>query len=138
MALERLRIIYAHPGRLAVVCSLIAVQFIVSAILLRTTYHALGSPISLLAAFMIAVFTTISNIVSITPSNIVIREMVSAYLFTLCGYEFSTGVVGAGLLRVIHILSAFALAPVAVHFLLSASSFSFRKLLPWNLTTNSR
>ena len=55
--------------------------------------------ISLVSALVLGVFTSMSNFFTLTPNNLLVQEAVVAYLFTVVGYDFSTGLVGAGLAR---------------------------------------
>ncbi|MBA7584862.1 hypothetical protein ES708_26828 [subsurface metagenome] len=116
--IEGMTKIKSQSAQLIFVCITFFVQFVIISLILALTYKAIGFPISFLNALTVSVFLSISNIFSITPNNIGIQEAVIGYLFTLTGHDFQTGVIGASLIRVVHMIITFTCAPVFSHFLM--------------------
>ncbi len=127
LALEGFIIIRSQKRKLVFICLTFLLQFGFSALQYQVIFSVLGKPISFLSALAIGVFTSVANLITITPNNIGIQEAVSAYLFTLTGFDFSTGVIGAGLIRVTHMLITFTLTPIFVHILFCKKHLN----LPW-------
>ncbi|MCP4113421.1 MAG: flippase-like domain-containing protein [Desulfobacteraceae bacterium] len=122
--LEGFKIIRVQKSRLALICLSFLVQFFLAALLNQVVYRSVGVPISFLSALVIGVFTSIANFFTITPNNLGVQEAVSAYLFTLAGYDYTTGVIGAGLGRMVHMAITFSLAPIFSHYLLKSLNLS--------------
>lgn len=93
-------------------------QYVVGALLAIVVYGAIGKQITVLAGLTIGVFTSISNLVSITPNNLGIQELVMAYLANINGVAFADGIVGAGLVRAVQIVLTFVLAPAFAFLIL--------------------
>jgi uncharacterized membrane protein YbhN (UPF0104 family) len=127
--LEGFAVIRTQQGKLILICLNFIAQFIVAALINKVTFNSLGVSITFLSALTIGVFTSIANLITITPNNLGVQEAVIAYLFTITGFDFATGVIGAGLARVIHMIITFALTPVFTHYLLKSTNLSLGKLL---------
>ena len=127
--LEGFAVIRTQQGKLILICLNFIAQFFVAALINKITFNSLGVSITFLSALTIGVFTSIANLITITPNNLGVQEAVIAYLFTITGFDFSTGIIGAGLARVIHMIITFALTPVFTHYLLKSKNLSLRKLL---------
>ena len=119
-AVEGFEIIKRKKRKLLYVCITFIAQFFLAAIINMVTFGALGIQITFLSALIIGVFTAISNFFTITPNNLGVQEVVIAYLFSITELDFTTGVIGACLGRVVHILITFSLAPVFTHLLLKS------------------
>lgn len=135
-ALEGFNIIQAQKVKLIIICLVFIIQFLFSALLYITTFSSLGFKISFLSALVIGVFTSISNFFTITPNNIGIQEAVSAYLFTLTGFDFASGFIGASVIRVIHIVITFSLTPIFAHFLLKSMDMRLLNILQRKNSSN--
>ena len=127
--LDGFAVIRTQQGKLILICLNFIAQFFVAALINKVTFNSLGVSITFLSALTIGVFTSIANLITITPNNLGVQEVVIAYLFTITGFDFSTGVIGAGLARVIHMIITFALTPVFAHYLLKSTNLSLGKLL---------
>jgi uncharacterized membrane protein YbhN (UPF0104 family) len=126
--IEGFSIIRARKIKLVMICLTIVGQFILVGITTQVLYHALHVPLSLLDAMILAVFTSMSNLFTITPNNIGIQEAVVGYLFLVIGLDFTTGVIGAGVARVIHMAITFLITPLFMYFLLRNSGATFSNL----------
>lgn len=105
-----------------VALSLVA-QVIVGGAGYYMAFHALDRPVGFLGATMVFIFGSLSGVVSITPSNIGVQEAVSAYIITLTGVDFATGVVTASLMRIVFTVVSIGFAPLG-YFLLRARNGS--------------
>jgi len=117
-AVEGFHTIRSRKSGLAIISLTFLVQFVVAGLINQTVYIAIGAPITFLFAVAIGVFTSIANLFTITPNNLGVQEVVIAYIVTLAGYDFSTGLVGAALARAVHMAVTFALAPIFSHRLM--------------------
>ena len=95
----------------------------------EAVFRSLGVPIGFLSALVIGVFTAIANFFTITPNNLGIQEAVIAYLLSVTGFDFATGVIGAGLSRVIHMIITFSLAPLFMHTLFKSENLKLTGIL---------
>ena len=84
---------------------------------------------AVLSALVIGVFASMANLFTITPNNLGVQEAVIAYLLAVTGFDFTTGVIGAGLIRVIHMIITFVFTPVFTHYLLKSANLSLGKIL---------
>lgn len=129
-ATEGFEAIKSQREKLLAVCASVLLQYMITAWLMVFTYRTLGQPISLTAALIIGVFTSIANFLTITPNNLGIQEIVMAYLYTITGLDFSEGLLGASLMRAVHIILTFGLTPIFVHFMLKSANLSLAAILP--------
>lgn len=128
-ALVGFNTIYKYKLRLIGICSTLLLQMLVGALLFVIIYRSLGISLNYYTSLFVSVFISISSFFSITPNNIGIQEAVTALIFSLTGFDFTVGVIGAGLLRIVHILLTFLLAPLTIHFLLKKKRIkSFRSI----------
>lgn len=133
-ALEGFDIIRTRKTKLLFICFSFLIQFVLAAFIYISVFNALGISISYLLAFVIGVFTSISNLLTITPNNIGIQETIIAYLYTISGLDFTSGLIGASLTRVLHMVLVFIFAPIFAHILLKDKDISLKKILPWRKT----
>ena len=117
-ALEGFQLIRSSKKELFLVCFSFILQFILAAVTIKIAYTSLGFPITLTSALIVGVFTAIANLFTITPNNIGIQEIVIGYLVSIVGLDFASGIIGAVLMRVIHIIITFGLTPLFVYLLL--------------------
>jgi uncharacterized membrane protein YbhN (UPF0104 family) len=125
---EGFNIIYRQKLKLVIICISIFAQFLIAAYIFFLTFCSLGISLTFFDALIIGVFTSISSFFTITPNNIGIQETVVAYLITVTGFDFATGVIGAGLLRAIHLLLTFSLGPLFAHHLLKSQDLSLKRI----------
>lgn len=92
--------------------------------------RSVGIELSFYAALMLRVFTALANLFTITPNNIGVQEIVMAYLFTVLGVDFSTGLFGASLLRVVHILLTFGLGSILIYVMISRHDLRWKDIRP--------
>jgi uncharacterized membrane protein YbhN (UPF0104 family) len=123
-AVEGFREIRGNPSGIMLVCVSVLLQFVLSAVLMHVLYHGVGIEITLLQAFVIGVFTAFSNLFSVTPNNIGVQELVMAYLFSVLGADFSSGLLGASILRAIHLVLTFSLGTFLVWMMLSRAGLT--------------
>ncbi len=102
-------------------------MFAVGGWAIKAAYEGLGLDVSLTVAISMAVFTSVSNMVIITPGNIGIQEVVMGYLSQLSGLSFVQGIAGAALLRAIGLIITFLVAPGAWYLLFYRLKIS----VPW-------
>ena len=126
--LSGFEIIRAQKVRLGLICLTFFAQFLLSALIYESAFNCLGISITFLTAMVIGVFTSIANLFTITPNNLGIQEAVSAYLFTITGCDFTTGIIGAGVVRVVHMIITFALTPIFIHYLLGFKGLQLSKV----------
>ena len=128
-AITGFELIKSQKQKLLAICASVVIQYLISAWVLIIAFHSIGQTLLFIPALIIGVFTSISNFFTITPNNIGVQEIVMAYLYTITGMDFTNGVLGASLMRAIHIVLTFGLAPILVHFMLKSSHFSFSAIL---------
>ncbi len=116
-ALEGFDTIRSQKNRLILVSLIFFIKLFFLSFLIMVTFHTLKTPISFQIALAISIFTSVSDLVSITPNNLGIQETVIAYLFTLSGNHFEIGFLGATLFRILRMIITFSLAPLFSHFL---------------------
>lgn len=127
LGLESIR----HEKRkLITICGILLLQYIIAALVMVIAYRAFGQSLSFTLALIIGVFITISNIFTITPNNFGIQEIIMAYLYTLTGLNFADGLLGAGLMRAVHIVLTFGLGPIFIYFMLKSANLSLSAILP--------
>jgi glycosyltransferase 2 family protein len=117
------------PGMLLVSASLL-LQFLLSGLLMMLVYGAIGIPLSYPVALMLGVFTALANLFTITPNNLGVQEAAMGYLVMVSGGDFDQGVVGAAVLRAMHILLTFGLGGLLVQRLLTGANLKLRQLYP--------
>ncbi|MCP4903305.1 MAG: flippase-like domain-containing protein [bacterium] len=98
---------------------IVIVEHFLSAIICMIAFRAFGFELELLSALAIGVFVAIFGLFSLTPNNIGVQEIVMAYLYSVTGMDFTDGLIGGGLIRAVHMLLAFVMAPIFAHLLLS-------------------
>ena len=124
------RIRRQRRGILLVVLSLLA-QFLLSTLIMYLAFDALGVPIDLLSAAIIGVFTGIANFFTLTPNNLGVQEYVMAYLYALSGAGFADGLLGAALVRAVHMALTLFVTPLLLIPILNKAGLS------WNALTKS-
>jgi len=128
--IEGVEIIKGQRQRIFFVVFSIIIQYIIGAVLMVIAYGALGQNISILTALIIGVFTSILNLITITPNNLGIQEILTAYLFTISGMDFTLGLLGISLIRAAHIVLTFTFTPVVSYFMLKSADMPFSAILP--------
>lgn len=128
-SLEGFEIIRSQKTKLFFICLTFIVQFLVAALVNIVVFHSVGVSITVLSALVIGVFASMANFFTITPNNLGVQEAVIAYLFAVTGFDFTIGVIGAGLIRVIHMIITFVFTPVFTHYLLKSANLSLGKIL---------
>jgi uncharacterized membrane protein YbhN (UPF0104 family) len=121
-ALDGFNIIRNNKKELFLVCLSFVIQFLLAAITIKITYTSLDLEITLVSAMLIGVFTAIANLFTITPNNLGVQEFVIAFLATVVGLDFTDGIIGAGVMRAVHIIITFTLTPYFVYTLLHGES----------------
>jgi uncharacterized membrane protein YbhN (UPF0104 family) len=111
-ALAGFQLIKDRKGGLLAAGLSVFAQYLLSALMFVLAYRALGSPISFSVALLVGIFLSLSNFFTITPNNLGIQELVIAYLYSLTGMDFAGGLLGAGLIRVVHVALTFTVTPV--------------------------
>lgn len=129
-AIEGFKNIKSQRISLLMVCASILLQFIISALLMIFAYSAIGDDLSLTMALVIGVFTSLSNMFTLTPNNIGVQELIMAYLYSILGMDFNHGLLGAALIRAIHIFLTLIFTPIFTYWMLRKSSFQWKDVLP--------
>ena len=129
-AIEGFNLLKGQKSALITVCGTLIGQYVIIGWTILTVYQLLGMDITVTTALMIGLFTSISNFFTITPNNLGFQEIVIAYLYTISGSDFNNGLVGAGILRAIHLLLTFGLTPILTYFMLKSVNLSFKDIRP--------
>lgn len=110
-ALDGFRSIRDQKGKMFGVVTTVMAQHLVTAWICMVSFRALGLEIDFLTALTLGILVAMSNTLSITPNNLGIQELVMAYVYALTGMDFTEGLVGAGLIRSVHLVLSFVVAP---------------------------
>lgn len=124
--IDGLEVIQSKKNDLIFISSTFIVQFFLSACITVITFNSLGVQLTFLTALFIGIFTSIANLLTITPSNLGIQEIVSAYIFTIAGFDFTTGIIGASIGRIINIIVIFSLSPIFSYYLLKNNELNWK------------
>jgi len=116
--------------RIFLVCGSIVFQFLISGLLMIQVYASIGIDLSFQMALMLGVFTALANLFTVTPNNIGVQEAVMGYLLMVVGEDFNQGVVGATILRAVHVGLTFSLGSLLVQRILVKANISFKNMLP--------
>ena len=127
-ALQGFVLIKSQRGMILLVLLSISLQFLLAAWLTVFVYAVIGQDISFLMGLVVGVFTSLANLFTITPNNLGVQEFVVAYLVSVMGVDFTTGVTGAALARGGHIVLTFTLAPLLGYLMLRQSGLSWSSL----------
>lgn len=121
---------FRSQGRmlLAVSASLLC-QYLAVALFFTAAYRMLGIDVGFHAALMAGVFTAIAAFFTITPSNLGIQELMIAYLYSTIGLDFTSGLIGAGLFRALHIALTFGLTPILTYALMHSAGIPLGVIL---------
>jgi len=82
------------------------------------SYRAIGIPLPLVKAWLLAVTSSLSIFFSLTPGNLGIQEAYVGFISSFVGLGFTQGMVVAALMRVATASVAFALGPYYSYYLL--------------------
>ncbi len=127
-AFQGFALIKSQKGMILLVLLSILLQFLLAAWLIVFVYAVIGQDISFLMGLIVGVFTSLANLFPITPNNLGVQELVMAYLVSVMGIDFTTGVTGAALARGGHIVLTFTLGPLLGSFLLRQSTLRWSSL----------
>jgi uncharacterized membrane protein YbhN (UPF0104 family) len=105
---------------------LLAIQLVAGAAVFYYTYSILGRHLSFFASLSISVFISIVNVFAFTPNGIGIQEIILAFLLMKTGLDFSSGLIGASMIRIAHIGVTFVFAPFAYFFLFKSKGISMK------------
>jgi uncharacterized membrane protein YbhN (UPF0104 family) len=122
VAVRATRINRLRVARLAL---LLAIQYIAGSTVIYIAYHSLGIQLSMFNAIVIATFSTLSAMVSITPNNLGIQELIIGLVSATFGIDFAHGLVAGGLLRLAHLGVIVLVTPFAL--LLASRTISGKK-----------
>lgn len=89
-------------------------------------FHSIGIQITFLTALFIGVFNSIANLLTVTPNNLGIQEIVTAYILTMTGFDFTTGIIGSSIGRIINMAVIFSLSPIFSYYLLKNNKISWK------------
>jgi uncharacterized membrane protein YbhN (UPF0104 family) len=129
-ALEGFVIIRGQHTRILAVGASVMAQYLTAALCYMIAFQMLGLKLSFHSALIIGVFSSIANFFTLTPNNLGIQEIVTAYLVTITGLSFSDGLLAATLVRVFHVVITFVLAPVFTYLMLRSTTLSLSAMLP--------
>jgi uncharacterized membrane protein YbhN (UPF0104 family) len=104
--------IRANRRGLAAVCLSVVAQYVASALLMQCVYSALGFPMDLPTALLVGMVGAIFSMVTLTPGNLGVQELVMGQVFELTGLPFAAGVLGSGVIRALHIGLTLGLTPL--------------------------
>jgi len=128
-AVQGFREIRSQRGKMAAVGATVVLQYLLSACSCIISYRSLGFEMDLVTALALGVLLSVSNLVTITPNNLGVQEMVMAYFYAMTGMDFTNGLLGAGLIRAVHILLTFGLAPILTYWLMSSAHLRLSALV---------
>lgn len=111
----------SHPGCFTKTSAWIVLQFGLGALITSLIYQALDIPITFSMALVIGIFTTLANFFTVTPGNIGIQEVIMGALASYLGIPFGDGLIGASLLRALHIGVCVVFTPILLPILLRHS-----------------
>jgi uncharacterized membrane protein YbhN (UPF0104 family) len=106
-----------RPRVAAKVGGLLTLNFLLAALRLGVAFSALGQNVSPSGILFVAVLVSLSQVVRLTPGNLGIREGVTGAMAEVVGSGFGAGVLASGLIRVVTLLVAVALGPLASSWL---------------------
>lgn len=93
---------------------LLIVQYIAASAVIFVTYHALGLHLSMFNAIAVAAFSTLSSMLSITPNNLGVQELIIGLVSVTFGLDFTHGLLAGGLLRLVHVGVIVLVTPFAL------------------------
>lgn len=109
--------IKGNKAFLVKIVSIIFLLYMAGSLQFYYVYRAISHEIPYLAALFIAILTSFSLFISITPGNLGVQESVIAIISKLLGLGFNEGLLVAGLLRVVLIGVAFTFGPIFSYIL---------------------
>lgn len=124
------REIWRQPRALFGVTVALVAQYLVAAGNFTLAFHALDLEVPYATVLLVGVFSSIANLASVTPNNLGVLEVVVASLYSAVGYDFSTGLLGAALVRAVHLVVVVAATPVFTSWLVARRGVSWRRLFP--------
>ena len=127
-ALQSFVLIKSQKGMILLVLLSILLQFLLAAWMTVFVYAVIGQDMSFLMGLVVGVFTSLANLFTITPNNLGVQEFLVAYLVSVMGIDFATGLTGAVLARGGHLFLTFTLAPLLGYFMLRNSALSWSSL----------
>ena len=128
-ALQSFVLIKSQKGMILLVLLSILLQFLLAAWMTVFVYAVIGQDIyPFLMGLVVGVFTSLANLFTITPNNLGVQEFLVAYLVSVMGIDFATGLTGAVLARGGHLFLTFTLAPLQGYFMLRNSALSWSSL----------
>lgn len=110
-AVQGFQEIRRQRGKIAAIGAGVTLQHLLSAASCWISFRALGFDLDFLTALCLGILLALSNVAALTPNNIGLQELILAYLYSMTGEGFAAGLLGAGLIRAVHIALAFGLAP---------------------------
>ncbi|NOZ11654.1 MAG: flippase-like domain-containing protein [Gammaproteobacteria bacterium] len=126
---EGINIIFGNLTSVLLISLTYLVQILHTGIIFKVAFLAFGIEFPFYKAVFIAVFSSLSYVVAVTPNNIGIQETVSGLLALLVGADFIQGVAASSLVRVSHIAISFLLAPYFLGKLFEDVPFKIRDFL---------
>ena len=123
---EAFKIIRNNKNKIIEISFWYFLQTLFAAIIFYYTFLFLGSTLTFFNSFFISVFLSLANTFSITPNGIGVQELIMAFIFMKTGYNFSVGLMGASIIRIIHIIVTFALTPIFYIILFKPYGIKFK------------
>ncbi len=112
------------------VCTSLIIQFMLAGMLMYLVFGSIGIELTYRMALLLGVFTALANLFTVTPNNMGVQEAVIGYLIVVVGEDFNQGIVGAALLRTIHIALTFLIGSLFVQRMLIKADLSITKMMP--------
>jgi len=116
--------LYSHPWVLGKVGLLLLANFLLQTMMVVVGFALFAIPLPLLPASLIAVLLSFSILLSLTPANLGIQEGIGAFLSHLVGFGFHQGLAVMVVLRIVSMLTTFAVGPFCSYFLLRTSPWA--------------
>lgn len=119
----------SRKGRVLWIALSILLQHLASSLVFWTAFRALDLQITLPIAVWLVSLVSLTSILSITPNNIGIQELVIGYAYGVAGLDFQDGLLAGALIRGVHILLTLVLAPWFTHRLLRSENLGWTSMI---------
>jgi len=114
-------ILRSHPRVLAQVGAMLAANFLLQTLALILGFALFSISLQALPALLIAVVSSFSIFLALTPAGLGIQEAVSASVSHLVGYGFHHGLAAVVVYRAVSMVNIFVLGPIFSYLLLRKS-----------------
>ncbi len=128
-AIDGFEQIRGQKAGVMLVCTSVVFQFLVSGLLMMLVYASIDIDLPYRMALLLGIFTSLANLFTVTPNNVGVQEAVMGYLVVIKGGDFNQGLVGAAILRAIHLALTFSVGLLLVNRMLLKADLNFREMM---------